>query len=532
MVDSLSRLAILHGTDKFGLHRYTPHYYDILQHLQTDSLKMLEIGVGGYGHHDRGGESLAMWRDFFPNAQITGIDIERKTMDLGPRVKIMQGSQVDADFLEAVIAERGPFDIILDDGSHLNEHVVETFDLLFPTLVPGGIYIVEDVQTAFFPRYGGSLELTAPNTVGFFGGMLREVLDGSRQDIVSIHRFHNMIILQKADPDAGAPGIAEDRRVIAANEAGQFTELAAQGGDDPARLHDALSGAGDGAVFCIKDVAADTALLEQLFAQVDHREILVHFPQAAIHPSASRILSLGVYPGAFLIEIGDNDFPSNFAYDAKQAKAAATLEAMGQAIRDKDATVTGILNYANLAQRFFGVEVAMEFVEELAARGSTDRRYYHLASGKRQRAGDWDAVVALNTEARAHHPLDPQINAMLGKGLRKLGRLDEAEECLRAAYKSHPRVNSLVVTLAQVLEAKGEIDEAISLHEKSIDLYKPPMRVAQLGVLVRFCEKHGRPENAVAAAKRLLELSPGDELAVQVIEKHRQAVGADGKAEG
>ena len=147
MIDPLSRLATLYGTDKFGYHDYTPVYHALLSGLTGRPLRMLEIGVGGYGDADRGGESLEMWRDFFPHGQITGIDIQKKRLDLGPRVAILQGSQVDPNFLAGVAAERGPFDIILDDGSHRNEHVIETFRLLWPGLVPGGHYIVEDVQT-------------------------------------------------------------------------------------------------------------------------------------------------------------------------------------------------------------------------------------------------------------------------------------------------------------------------------------------------------------------------------------------------
>ena len=167
MIDPLSRLAILHGTDKFGYHDYTPNYFSLLEGWRMQPLRMLEIGVGGYGFEDRGGESLATWRDFFPQAQITAIDIQRKTVELGPRVRILQGSQVDAPFLAGTVAERGPFDIILDDGSHLNEHVIETFGLLFDGLAPGGIYLIEDVQTAFMPRYGGSLALKSPKRPKF-----------------------------------------------------------------------------------------------------------------------------------------------------------------------------------------------------------------------------------------------------------------------------------------------------------------------------------------------------------------------------
>ena len=199
-IDDLSKSAILYGTDKFGLHDYTPNYFKMFKHLRDKPIKVLEIGVGGYADDDRGGQSLEVWRDFFPKAEITGIDIQKKTMDLGPRVEILQGSQVDPDFLKELVSARGPFDIIVDDGSHRNEHIVESFELLFPTLAPGGIYVAEDVQTSFHPRFGGSLEMTAPNSVGYFGELQKELTaktDRTR-DIAAMERFHNMIAMYKS----------------------------------------------------------------------------------------------------------------------------------------------------------------------------------------------------------------------------------------------------------------------------------------------------------------------------------------------
>jgi len=81
MNDPLTRAAILAGTDKFGYHDYTPNYFKMFAHLRDAPIKVLEIGVGGYADDDRGGQSLEVWRDFFPNAEITGIDIQKKTMD-------------------------------------------------------------------------------------------------------------------------------------------------------------------------------------------------------------------------------------------------------------------------------------------------------------------------------------------------------------------------------------------------------------------------------------------------------------------
>ena len=47
------------------------------------------------------------------------------------------------------------WDIIIDDGSHINSHQIETFKILFPKLKIGGYYFIEDVQTSYYLSDGG-----------------------------------------------------------------------------------------------------------------------------------------------------------------------------------------------------------------------------------------------------------------------------------------------------------------------------------------------------------------------------------------
>jgi hypothetical protein len=153
--DPLTELAIRHGTDKWGTHFYTPHYDRHFRHLRDRDVRLLEIGVGGYGTPDAGGESLRMWKDYFSRGRISGVDIYDKKALEEERIRTFQGSQVDEAFLRKVAEEAGPFDLIIDDGSHLNEHIIQTFEILFPLLRPDGIYAVEDLQTSYWPEYGG-----------------------------------------------------------------------------------------------------------------------------------------------------------------------------------------------------------------------------------------------------------------------------------------------------------------------------------------------------------------------------------------
>jgi len=60
--------------------------------------------------------------------------------------------------LQQAVNNWGPFDIVIDDGSHISQHQIKTFEYCFIHCVkPGGLYIVEDLQTSFYgPPHWGS----------------------------------------------------------------------------------------------------------------------------------------------------------------------------------------------------------------------------------------------------------------------------------------------------------------------------------------------------------------------------------------
>jgi len=68
-------------------------------------------------------------------------------------IKIFKVPRLDEQFLSRVVDEIGSIDIIIDDGSHLNEHVLKTFHYLFPRLSDNGIYVVEDTQSSYWPSW-------------------------------------------------------------------------------------------------------------------------------------------------------------------------------------------------------------------------------------------------------------------------------------------------------------------------------------------------------------------------------------------
>lgn len=210
----LIALATLFGTDKWGVHWYARHYQRHFQHLRDRKLTVLEIGVGGYGAPDEGGESLRSWKWFFPRAEIVGIDLYDKRALEEERIRVFQGSQDDPRFLNEVIAEIGRPDIIIDDGSHLNAHVLASFAHLFPHLKDGGTYVIEDTQTAYWPTWGGSL--TDRNSGQTSMGFAKSLIDGlnhaeflsaddspSQYDrqIVGLHFYHNLVFIDKGVND-------------------------------------------------------------------------------------------------------------------------------------------------------------------------------------------------------------------------------------------------------------------------------------------------------------------------------------------
>ena len=204
---NLNKLAIIYGSDKFGGHEYTPHYMTHLKKFKFKRIKLLEIGVGGYKNPYKGGGSLRMWKKYFPFGKIFAIDIYDKSNIQERRIKIYQGSQVDKPFLEKILNEIGTPEIIVDDGSHLNEHVIESFKILFPRLKSGGVYCVEDTQTSYQESFNGdSKNLDNSLTMMNYFKTLSDSVNitefntenvSLRDDIKSIHFYHSLIFIHK-----------------------------------------------------------------------------------------------------------------------------------------------------------------------------------------------------------------------------------------------------------------------------------------------------------------------------------------------
>jgi hypothetical protein len=161
-----------------GLHKWH-HYLEIYdRHLswflaarrrrgETGPVRLLEIGVAAGG-------SLQMWRKYLgPEAIIFGIDINPDCLvSADPAVQVRIGSQADEEFLRSIIEEMGGVDVVVDDGSHIASHQILSFDVLFPLLSESGLYICEDLHTAYMPNFEGGL-----NRDGTFIEFTKKMMD-------------------------------------------------------------------------------------------------------------------------------------------------------------------------------------------------------------------------------------------------------------------------------------------------------------------------------------------------------------------
>jgi hypothetical protein len=141
--DELSPLATKYGTDKgIHVHNYTPFYNEHLSSIRKQVTKVLEIGV-------LDGASLRMWKDYFPQAIIYGIDLGPRP-NYGERIKTFVANQANRGALQKFIdTYGGEFDLIIDDGGHHHHQQQISFGFLFQFVKPDGYYIIEDLQYSF-----------------------------------------------------------------------------------------------------------------------------------------------------------------------------------------------------------------------------------------------------------------------------------------------------------------------------------------------------------------------------------------------
>jgi predicted O-methyltransferase YrrM len=152
MLPTLDELGRKHRTDKSSNgHDYLNVYASLLGRYRRKPMRLLEIGV-------LKGASLRMWRDFFPEGEIVGLDRDPAALaHAGERISVHLADQDDIPGLAALVRNLGRFDVIVEDGSHIWTHQIGTLKALLPLVKPGGYYILEDLHTSYgalAARYG------------------------------------------------------------------------------------------------------------------------------------------------------------------------------------------------------------------------------------------------------------------------------------------------------------------------------------------------------------------------------------------
>ena len=171
----LCKLGYKYSVDKspyFGSHTYTPQYHKILESIRNEIKICVEIGIGNTqlmkpltNKAYKIGASLRMWRDYFPNAQIIGADILENVLFNEDRITTYLLDQSNVKSLEGFSDKIGNnVDLIIDDGSHIQEHMIVSFTNLWKNIRPNGMYIIEDINILFFDRiFNLNTELNLPD---------------------------------------------------------------------------------------------------------------------------------------------------------------------------------------------------------------------------------------------------------------------------------------------------------------------------------------------------------------------------------
>lgn len=151
-ITPLCEIAFKYRTDKCPQlrHSYTPVYYELFKDRIESIKKVLEIGIGtiwSMKHVDNYtvGASHKMWRDFFPNAMVYGIDNDPKVIFQEDRITTFLMDSTRERNIKKLIKEIGSDqDIVIDDGPHGTRTQLNLAKALLPLLTGDFIYIIED----------------------------------------------------------------------------------------------------------------------------------------------------------------------------------------------------------------------------------------------------------------------------------------------------------------------------------------------------------------------------------------------------
>lgn len=160
-------------------------YEDLLAKYRGKEVTFAEIGVG-YGG------CLQIWRSYFgAKAMIYGIDKEERLGYEEERIKFILANQEDRESLKKAAQIISKLDVLVDDGSHFVSDQINSFEMLFPIIIPGGLYICEDTHTSYRALYHGGYKKEG-SFIEYCKGLVDSMYHTEDQNI-PINDFCNII---------------------------------------------------------------------------------------------------------------------------------------------------------------------------------------------------------------------------------------------------------------------------------------------------------------------------------------------------
>lgn len=207
------QIARKYGTDKVTTHQYQFMYDKYLSSIRDDQLKVLEIGLGcnmDYGP----GASYYTWLEYLPHVNLYFIEYDgqcaKKYQDKTPNAHVFVGDQADTLFLARFSTEAtadGLFDIIIDDGGHTMDQQITSLEFLWKAVKPGGLYVIEDLQTSYWESFGGNplgRSSSKETTITYLYQLIDDLMIGKNakqisHDLLSIDCMAEICALRKKE---------------------------------------------------------------------------------------------------------------------------------------------------------------------------------------------------------------------------------------------------------------------------------------------------------------------------------------------
>lgn len=183
------------------------HYFPIYDRhfapFRKKRITVLEFGVSEGG-------SLRMWRDYFgKRARIIGVDIDERCVQFAePGIEVYIGDQEDRDFLRELRDKVGTVDVLIEDGGHTMGQQLATFEEFWPAIPSGGIFLIEDLHTSYWPEYEGGYK--KPGTfIEFAKNLIDQMnayhshdkdefeVDDYSRTITGMHVYDSIIVFDK-----------------------------------------------------------------------------------------------------------------------------------------------------------------------------------------------------------------------------------------------------------------------------------------------------------------------------------------------